>query len=68
MNNMRWQHEVSVASFYFMLDRQFLFNACSGAMHISENLYPTMVGESICLALLSDVEVFGDGYCARTPI
>ena len=47
VNNMRRQYEFSVDSFHIMLDTLFLFYECSGAMPISENFYPTVVGESM---------------------
>ena len=47
VNNMRRQYEFSVDSFHIMLDTLFLFYECSGTTPITENFYPTVVGESM---------------------
>ena len=46
VNSMRRQYEFSVDSFHILLDTLFLFYDCA-EMPISDNFYPTVVGESM---------------------
>jgi hypothetical protein len=43
---MKRKYEFSVDSFHIMLDTLFLFYSCA-KMPISDNFYPTVVGESV---------------------
>ncbi len=47
VHNMRRQYEFSVDSFHVLLDTLFLFYDCAQTMPISDNFYPTVVGESM---------------------
>ncbi len=44
---MRRQYEFSVDSFHIRLDTLLVFYECSNGTSISENFYPTIVGESV---------------------
>ena len=46
VDSMRRQYEFSVDSFHILLDTLFLFYGCA-RMPISDNFYPTVVGESV---------------------
>uniref|UniRef100_A0A0K2V5A8 polynucleotide adenylyltransferase n=2 Tax=Lepeophtheirus salmonis TaxID=72036 RepID=A0A0K2V5A8_LEPSM len=46
VDSMKRQYEFSVDSFHILLDTLFLFYQCAPSMEISENFYPTVVGES----------------------
>lgn len=47
VDTMRRQYEFSVDSFHILLDTLFLFYDCNTRMPISDNFYPTVVGESM---------------------
>ena len=47
VDQMKRQYEFSVDSFHIILDSLLQFYECSKSMPISENFYPTVVGESV---------------------
>ena len=47
VHTMKRQYEFSVDSFHILLDTLFLFYDCSTGVGISDNFYPTVVGESM---------------------
>ena len=47
VDSMKRKYEFSVDSFHIILDSLFLFYECSNAECMSENFYPTVVGESV---------------------
>lgn len=47
VDTMRRQFEFSVDSFQIILDSLLLFYECGGELPMSENFYPTVVGESV---------------------
>lgn len=47
VNTMKRQYEFSVDSFHIRLDTLLMFNECSNSTGITENFYPTIVGESV---------------------